>query len=344
MSASALNTYVTAMTSPEKKALPPHKQLADSASLPDEYLMNYPILNQRQAAIAIRWQQQTPQLFYQQLRHHTTHIARRPVLPKKSLNSWMAFRSFYQNLFPHLQQKEASIYLTALWKRDPFKAKWTIIAAAYSKIRNTVGKPRAPLDRYLNIVCPQMGMIGVEAYLELLSWSCTQNADGLLFTQTTSPDLQALGQHILHSSMTEKDVVLFCGYAGYITHNVARRIVGARTDHRLSQHGLFASAPIIDTPDTVRGDSSSLPLAAVPKESGVEGPSTILAPMAENYEWTGSMSDLYHPSEGSIDFDRLTRSYHVSPWNTTNIDNPQALDTFVESAGMIDGFLAPIGK
>ncbi|PVH68990.1 hypothetical protein DL98DRAFT_578566 [Cadophora sp. DSE1049] len=250
--------------------------------------------------------------------------------------------AFYQNLFPHLQQKEASIYLTTLWKRDPFKAKWTIIAAAYSKIRNAVGKPRAPLDQYLSIICPQMGIIGVDAYLEILNWTCEQTAEGgLLFSQSAFPDLQALGQQILHSSMTEKDVVLFCGSAGYITRGVARRIAGARgTNHRLSQHGLLASAPIINAPDSIQGESSST-AQAIPTESGLDVPSTFPAQTTESYEWTGSMSDLYHPSEGSIDFDRLLRSHDANPWDTANIDDPQSLDTFVENGGMHDGYLVP---
>ncbi|KAL5331241.1 hypothetical protein ACEPPN_000770 [Leptodophora sp. 'Broadleaf-Isolate-01'] len=54
------------------------------------------------------------------------------------------------------------------------------------------------------------------------------------------------------------------------------------------------------------------------------------------------MSELYHPSEGSIDFDRLVRSYHPNPWDTTNIDGPKALDTFIENGGMQDGYLVPI--
>ncbi|CZT51034.1 uncharacterized protein RSE6_12117 [Rhynchosporium secalis] len=344
MAAAALNTYITAMTSAEKKALPPHEQLANSASMPDEYLMNYPMLSHRQAATAIRWQQQNPQLFFQQLRLRAPHIAQKPVLPKKSLNSWMAFRSFYLRIFSHLQQKEASIYLTTLWKGDPFKAKWTIIAAAYSKIRNTVGKPRAPLDHYLKIICPQMGIIAVEEYLEIFNWSSTRDAEGSLhFTQTTAPNLHGLDQQILHSSMTEKDVVLFCGSVGYIRHSVARRIVGARSNHRQHQHGLLASAPMIGTSDTPVSPMPSINTTQAAAEEFIcEEPSTMSSLATKDYEWTGSMSDLYHPSEGSIDFDRLLRSYHSNPWDTTTIQDPKAFDTFVENGGMQDGFLAPV--
>lgn len=139
--------------------------------------------------------------------------------------------------------------------------------------------------------------------------------------------------------MPEKDVVLFCGSAGYIRRSIARRIVGARTNH--TQHGLLASTPIMDT-SYAQGASSSTP-EAEPRYTDLEVPSTTPTQPVGNYEWTGSMSDLYHPSEGSIDFDRLLRSYTSNPWDTTNIDDPQAFDTFVENGGVSDGFLAPIG-
>ncbi|KAH7317285.1 hypothetical protein BKA65DRAFT_483524 [Rhexocercosporidium sp. MPI-PUGE-AT-0058] len=175
-------------------------------------------------------------------------------------------------------------------------------------------------------------------------WYCcihNQTPEGiLLLHQATAPNLHTLDQHILHSSLTEKDLVLFCGAAGYIRRSVARRIAGASSNHAWSSHGLLASAPIINTPDTQAASRSTL--EAVSRESRLEVPFTIPAQATESYEWTGSMSDLYHPSEGSIDFDRLIRSYHSNPWDTTNIDNPQAFDTFVENGGVQDGFLAPI--
>lgn len=59
---------------------------------------------------------------------------------KRSLNSFMAFRKYYIPIFPWLQQKEMSGFITILWREDPFHAKWTIVARAYSIIRDRVGK------------------------------------------------------------------------------------------------------------------------------------------------------------------------------------------------------------
>jgi hypothetical protein len=142
--------------------------------------------------------------------------------------------------------------------------------------------------------------------------------------------------------MAEIDVVLVCSSVGYITQGVTRRIAGARTNHRLPQHGLLASAPIINAPDNIQGDLSST-AQATSTGSGLDVPCTFPIQTTEAYEWTGSLSDLYHPSEGSIDFDRLLRSHHANPWETANIDDPQSLDTLIENGGMHDGFLVPSG-
>src|SRR5258708_37607266 len=127
--------------------------------------------------------------------YHNSNIHGRHRGPKKALNSWMAFRGehhnldytcadrlavYYKRIFPTLQQKEASRYLTTLWQRDPFKAKWTVIAAAYSKIRDEVGKQNAPLDRFLSIVCPKIGIVDDESYLNRHNWTCQILTDGAI--------------------------------------------------------------------------------------------------------------------------------------------------------------------
>ena len=44
--------------------------------------------------------------------------------PKRPLNSWMAFRKYYNSsLAPHTQ-KTISKVLTTWWREDPFEAKW----------------------------------------------------------------------------------------------------------------------------------------------------------------------------------------------------------------------------
>jgi hypothetical protein len=85
------------------------------------------------------------------------HPAGLILAAKRPLNSWMAFRAYYATIFTTFQQKNISGFLTRMWQEDPFKAKWAIVAKAYSIIRDKVGKAHAPLDIFLQTVCPHIG-------------------------------------------------------------------------------------------------------------------------------------------------------------------------------------------
>ena len=58
------------------------------------------------------------------------------VVAKRPVNSWMAFRSYYNRLFPGYQQKDISVFTHRMWSEDPYKTKWALIAKAYSIIRD----------------------------------------------------------------------------------------------------------------------------------------------------------------------------------------------------------------
>ncbi|KAI0996500.1 hypothetical protein K3495_g11681 [Podosphaera aphanis] len=155
----------------------------------------------------------------------------------KALNSWIGFRSmsqskvmlpkltyeaFYKNIFPKMQQKKASTLLTKLWNRDPFKAKWTIISAVYSKIRDAVTKEKAPIVTFLDLVCPHIGILSVEEYLVRLSWtSYTDETGALGFKQLSAPNLSELPDNIINTTVTGEDLIRLCADKGYIQHKTA---------------------------------------------------------------------------------------------------------------------------
>nr|ADJ38497.1 MAT1-1-1 [Acephala applanata]ADJ38501.1 MAT1-1-1 [Acephala applanata] len=257
---------------------------------------------------------------------HNPNIHRRHKFPKKALNSWMAFRVYYKRIFPTLQQKEASQYLTILWQRDPFKAKWAVIAAAYSKIRDEVGKQNAPLDRFLSIVCPKIGIVDDERYLNQLNWTTSQvvtddNVAIITWKQTAEPVLATFGHDILYSTMTVDDIVEFCASRGYVSKTPLGRL--RRGHHHpdnssnydlskasMSGRGLFVSGPTLPSqPASISMER----LTTCPAAPGTE-PSlaTRACPASSRYrevdvsrlQWTGSMSEVYSPAEGSADLER----------------------------------------
>ncbi|KAI9851062.1 MAG: hypothetical protein M1838_004588 [Thelocarpon superellum] len=95
---------------------------------------------------------------------------RNPSKKVRPLNSWIAYRSYYGSMFSTFQQKDISAFLTFLWKNDPFKAKWAILAKAYSVIRDSQGKHQAPLDFFLAINAPFIGIVQPAEYIAMLGW------------------------------------------------------------------------------------------------------------------------------------------------------------------------------
>nr|ADJ38440.1 MAT1-1-1 [Phialocephala europaea] len=259
--------------------------------------------------------------------YHSSNIHGRHRGPKKALNSWMAFRVYYKRIFPTLQQKEASRYLTTLWQRDPFKAKWTVIAAAYSKIRDEVGKQNAPLDRFLSIVCPKIGIVDDERYLNQLNWTCQILTDGdIAWQQTAEPVLATFGHNILYSMMTVDDIVEFCASLGYVSRTSLGRLRRGYPDNgnhdllnsSISGQGLFVSGPTLSQSASISAERvTACPAGPVIKQTLVTR--TLLTSRDQEVDvsplqWTGSMSEVYYPAEGSADFERFLSASGAVGW------------------------------
>ncbi|KXS96315.1 hypothetical protein AC578_9380 [Pseudocercospora eumusae] len=68
--------------------------------------------------------------------------------PKLPLNSWLAYREFYNRLLASYTQKSISKRLTILWHADLFEGKWLILVKAYSIAHGCREKKDAPLDEF----------------------------------------------------------------------------------------------------------------------------------------------------------------------------------------------------
>ncbi|KAL6797549.1 MAT1-1-1 [Trichoderma sp. SZMC 28013] len=99
-----------------------------------------------------------------------------PDRAKRPLNAFMAFRSYYLRLFPEVQQKTASGFLTTLWNKDPFRNKWALIAKVYSFARDQLGRDKVSLSYFLNVSCPIMKIIEPSIYLSAFGWSVEEEA------------------------------------------------------------------------------------------------------------------------------------------------------------------------
>lgn len=101
-----------------------------------------------------------------------------------------------------------------MWHADPFKAKWTILAKAYSAIRDVQGKANAPLDQFLAMNTPLLGIIEPDQYLEALGWKFVVEADGHLVVQREDRKFEA---DVLSTNISVNGVLQNCYTQGYFT-------------------------------------------------------------------------------------------------------------------------------
>ena len=245
-------------------------------------------------------------------------------LLRMQANIWPGF---YSRIFASLQQKDTSGHLTKLWQQDPFKAKWSIVARGYSSIRDHVGKANAPLGIFLKLVCPVVGIIGVENYLEKMNWVVEVTAGQISLHQTLLPNLDMFEPHFMYTSMTERDVINFVVTQGYITRRIANGITGGksgrvgRVAHQClrPQEGLLASYPTLPPPT---------PVAKACSANLVE---------QEACQWTGSMPDLCNQDAGAIDHIALSSS---ETWDVSDTGAPSSFEEML--AGVLqDGDVIP---
>ncbi|KAL6893410.1 MAT1-1-1 [Trichoderma evansii] len=116
--------------------------------------------------------------FTDQPRHAPADKAKRP------LNAFMAFRSYYLRLFPEVQQKTASGFLTTLWNKDSYRNKWALVAKVYSFVRDQIGRDKVSLSYFLNVACPIMKITEPSVYLSTFGWSVEDEAGSPKLIQT----------------------------------------------------------------------------------------------------------------------------------------------------------------
>ncbi|OMP88742.1 Mating-type protein MAT-1 [Diplodia seriata] len=102
-----------------------------------------------------------------------------------------------------------------MWAGENVKAKWTIIAKAYSTIRDEVGSDNAPMDGFLNLACPHIGIISRANYLNTLGWELVNNGSGWQLIRRFIPDTASLPHGYLTTTVSVDDLVTFVRGRGY---------------------------------------------------------------------------------------------------------------------------------
>lgn len=129
-----------------------------------------------------------------------------------------SYPGYYATAFPKYQQKDISGFLTNIWQLDPFKAKWSILAKSYSVIRDSQGKDNAPLDQFLAITGPLIGVIKPELYLQAMGWEIATQEHGQTVMNRYVVDLD---ESLFITNLSVNDLIRHCYHLGFFTGNLA---------------------------------------------------------------------------------------------------------------------------
>jgi len=110
--------------------------------------------------------------------------------------------------------------LTALWKADPFQAKWAILAKGFSEIRDVKGKSDALLPEFLSINAPLLRIIEPERYLMALGWNLTLDAEAqMVLRREPNFDAASIGTDLLTTNVSVAEVIENCYQHDYIARD-----------------------------------------------------------------------------------------------------------------------------
>lgn len=112
-----------------------------------------------------------------------------------------------------MTQKSKSGIIRNLWQLDPNKAKWSILAKAYSILRDNHGND-VSLDTFLELTVPFIGLIQPCDYLETMGCKIITIEDQQYEVQRNSLDGPDLSNSATNYSVA--DIVNYCYDRGYV--------------------------------------------------------------------------------------------------------------------------------
>ena len=115
-----------------------------------------------------------------------------------------------------LQQKDISGIMTNLWQSDRSKAKWAILAKAYTLIRDKKGKANAPLDSFLNLNAPLIGIPKPDEYMNKLGWEIIISSNGEAKLRRNTDNDAAESAAGAMSNASVQDIIAHSYEHGYI--------------------------------------------------------------------------------------------------------------------------------
>jgi hypothetical protein len=125
------------------------------------------------------------------------------------------YPGYYAKMFPDIPQKSKSGFLRVLWENDPFKAKWALLAKAYSSVRDN-NPGQVSLDTYMSICDQFIGVIAPEHYLAAMNWNVAGSGSGEMSLQRGNLANAGFDMSLLTTDKSASDIVNHCYEVGYV--------------------------------------------------------------------------------------------------------------------------------
>ncbi|KAF2729935.1 hypothetical protein EJ04DRAFT_57976 [Polyplosphaeria fusca] len=141
-----------------------------------------------------------------------------PVKAKKALNAFVGYRCYYIHIadFKPWPMKMLSGPMSVMWEGDPNKSSWSLMTKAWSTVRDQIGKEQAPLDTFLNIICPYLNIPAPETYLARFGWEVATNDKGApVVSRKSIPMPESIGAGVAATTVSVEDIIRLCQSIGY---------------------------------------------------------------------------------------------------------------------------------
>jgi hypothetical protein len=137
--------------------------------------------------------------------------------------------------------KTLSNLLGQLWEQDPNKSIWSLMAKAWSAMRDQIGKKNVPLDQFFQIICPYLHILSPATYLAHHGWKLEYNEEGypILSRNPTSQSFESSSVGFIDTTLSVEDIISVCQSMGYAQDYVS--------DHNATSP-TFLAGPIENKP------------------------------------------------------------------------------------------------
>lgn len=170
-------------------------------------------------------------------------------------------------MFPDLTQKAKSGILKFLWQNDPYKAKWALLAKAYSIVRDDhVGE--TSLDSFLTLNSGFIGIIDPARYLDAMGWQLTVDGDGQYTMARVKVNTGTEAE--VSTNYSVNDIVKRCYDTGYVSETPRSR--KNKNGHSSSGPVLaFAAQPslLVDANDSIYATADKFLVGDVSEKDSV---------------------------------------------------------------------------